>query len=84
MANRPLSDLITKTIGPGWEDDLDRLTELEPHIPDAGFRKAFDQAKRTNKVQLAGWLRDHCNVTVDPDAMFDVQIKRIHEYNGSC
>jgi starch phosphorylase len=81
MANRPLADLITDTIGTGWEDNLDRLTEIEPHIEDAQFRAAFDAAKRTNKVHLAGWLKAHCDVEVNPDAMFDVQIKRIHEYN---
>jgi starch phosphorylase len=80
MANRPLAELITETIGAGWEDNLDRLTEIEPHIEDAQFRAAFDAAKRTNKVHLAGWLKAHCDVEVNPDAMFDVQIKRIHEY----
>jgi starch phosphorylase len=80
MANRPLARLITDSIGDGWEDDLDRLRDLEPHIRDAGFRTAFDAAKRANKVQLVGWIKDICGVTVSPDAMFDVQIKRIHEY----
>jgi starch phosphorylase len=80
MANRPLARLITDSIGDGWEDDLDRLRDLEPHIRDAGFRTAFDAAKRANKVQLAGWIKNICGVTVSPDAMFDVQIKRIHEY----
>jgi starch phosphorylase len=80
MANRPLARLITDSIGDGWEDDLDRLRDLEPQIRDAGFRTAFDAAKRANKVQLVGWIKDICGVTVSPDAMFDVQIKRIHEY----
>ena len=80
MANRPLAGLITETIGSGWESDLDRLKGLEPHIEDAGFRNAFGAAKRTNKVHLAGWIKDVSGVTVSPDALFDVQIKRIHEY----
>ena len=80
MCNRPLAELITETIGAGWEDDLDRLTRIESHVDDAGFRAAFGAAKRANKVELAAWLRTACNVTVSPDAMFDVQIKRIHEY----
>jgi len=80
MANRPLARLITDCIGDGWEDDLDRLRDLEPHIGDAGFRAAFDAAKRANKVQLAAWIKDSFGITVSPDAMFDVQIKRIHEY----
>ena len=80
MCNRPLSGLITERIGAGWEADLDRLRELEPHIEDAGFRADFHAAKRANKVALAGWIEEHCNVSVSPDALFDVQIKRIHEY----
>ncbi|MBT9245277.1 glycogen/starch/alpha-glucan phosphorylase [Gemmobacter fulvus] len=80
MCNRPLSGLITDTIGAGWEADLDRLRELEPHVADTGFRTAFGAAKRQNKVALAEWMAGHCGVTVSPDALFDVQIKRIHEY----
>jgi len=80
MANRPLASLITETIGEGWESDLDRLRELEPHIKDKGFRAAFGAAKRTNKIELSNWIRETCGVAVSPDAMFDVQVKRIHEY----
>ena len=80
MANRPLAGLITSAIGAGWEDDLDRLKELEPHVADAGFRADYDAAKRTNKVALAQWIARDLGVQVDPDALFDVQIKRIHEY----
>jgi glycogen phosphorylase len=80
MANRPLAGLISDTIGAGWEDNLDRLRELEPHIESDAFLNAFAAAKRHNKVQLANWIEDHCGVSVSPDALFDVQIKRIHEY----
>ena len=80
MANRPLAGLITETIGDGWEADLDRLRGLEAHVDDAAFRSKFDKAKRANKVALAGWIKEHCGVTVSPDALFDVQVKRIHEY----
>jgi starch phosphorylase len=80
MANRPLSALITRTIGDGWEGDLDRLRELEPHAEDRGFLTAFDRAKRQNKVALSDWIGAEMGIPVDPDAMFDVQIKRIHEY----
>jgi glycogen phosphorylase len=80
MSNRPLSDLITKTIGAGWEADLDRLRALEPHCDDAAFLAEFDAAKRGNKVELAAWIEAECGITVSPDALFDVQIKRIHEY----
>ena len=80
MCNRPLSALITQTIGEGWEADLDKLRELEPHVKKKSFLKAFDAAKRENKVALAGWIAQNCGVTVSPDALFDVQVKRIHEY----
>jgi starch phosphorylase len=80
MANRPLSALITRTIGAGWEADLDRLRALEPHVDDAGFRNAFASAKRENKVALSNWIAREMGVQVSPDALFDVQIKRIHEY----
>lgn len=80
MANRPLAGLITQTIGDGWEDDLDRLKELETHTTDAGFRSAFDAAKRANKVALSNWIGRDLGVQVSPDALYDVQIKRIHEY----
>ncbi len=80
MANRPLAGLITDTIGTGWEDDLDRLKGLEPHVDDKGFRDHFDAAKRANKVALGAWIAQECGVTVNPDALFDVQVKRIHEY----
>jgi starch phosphorylase len=80
MANRPLAKLITDSIGDGWEDDLDRLRGLEAHVKDKAFRDAFGAAKRANKVQLSNWIAAECGVKVNPDALFDVQIKRIHEY----
>ncbi|MHA3976918.1 glycogen/starch/alpha-glucan phosphorylase [Halovulum sp. GXIMD14794] len=78
--NPALSRLITDTIGTGWEDDLERLQDLEPHVEDAGFREAFAKAKRDNKVALSNRVRALRGVWLDPDAMFDVQVKRIHEY----
>ena len=80
MSNRPLADLISTTIGAGWEDDLDRLRELEPHVENAAFRAEFHHAKRENKVALTKWIKAQSGVVVSPDALFDVQIKRIHEY----
>jgi glycogen phosphorylase len=80
LANPGLADLITETIGEGWEADLDRLEELVPHIEDSGFRDAFMAVKRANKVEAAHWMKVKCGIDVDPDAMFDVQVKRIHEY----
>ena len=80
MCNRPLSALITQSIGPGWEADLDRLRDLEKHIDTSAFRAEFAAAKRQNKVALADWITRTQGVAVSPDALFDVQIKRIHEY----
>ncbi|MFZ1469071.1 MAG: glycogen/starch/alpha-glucan phosphorylase [Paracoccaceae bacterium] len=80
MCNPALSGLITETVGAGWEADLDRLRGLEPHITDAGFLAQFDAAKRGNKAALAHWIGQEFGVQVSPDALFDVQIKRIHEY----
>lgn len=78
--NRPLSELITDTIGTGWVDDLARLDELSPFVDDASFIDQFSAAKQKNKNALATWLQQKCDIKVDPTAMFDVQIKRIHEY----
>jgi starch phosphorylase len=80
MANRPLSTLIDATIGTGWEDDLGRLKGLEAHVDSARFLENFAAAKRTNKQALAAWVKDSMAITISPDAMFDVQIKRLHEY----
>lgn len=80
MSNRPLAGLITKTVGDGWQDNLDRLKELEKHCDDKGFRAEFQAAKRQNKTALAGWIAKTQGVQVSPDALFDVQVKRIHEY----
>ena len=78
--NRPLSGLITRTIGPGWEADLDRLKELEPHCDNSSFLADFGAAKRQNKVALSNWLGQETGLRLSPDALYDVQIKRIHEY----
>ena len=78
--NPALRGLITDTIGTGWQADLERLQDLNAHIDDAGFQEAFRKAKSTNKDRLAKWLKDRNGVTLDTSAMFDIQIKRIHEY----
>ncbi len=79
-ANPRLAALITDTIGTGWIDDLEALHGLEAHLDDAAFMERYSRAKADNKAELAGWLADAAGVRVDPAAMFDVQIKRIHEY----
>ena len=78
--NPRLSDLITRTIGAGWERNLDLLRKLEPHADDAEFREEFMAVKQAYKVKLAQRILDECGVAVDPSAIFDVQIKRLHEY----
>ncbi|WP_299962486.1 glycogen/starch/alpha-glucan phosphorylase [uncultured Roseobacter sp.] len=78
--NPPLRTLINDTIGTSWPDDLQQLEGLTAHVNDAGFLDAFQTAKDLNKARLAKWLKDRDGVTLNTDAMFDVQIKRIHEY----
>ena len=78
--NPALSGLITETIGDGWIGDLERLSELKPFADDAAFRKQFAAAKHHNKAFLANYILDNTGITVDPDSLFDVQIKRLHEY----
>jgi starch phosphorylase len=80
QANPRLSGLVTKTIGSGWITDLERLRELEPWADDAAFQQEFRAIKRSNKERLARQIRQLASVAVDPDSLFDVQIKRIHEY----
>ncbi len=78
--NHRLSGLINSKIGAGWTRDLMRLRELEPLADDAGFQAEFMAAKHANKSDLARIIHDECGVVVDPSALFDVQIKRLHEY----
>ncbi|MCC5969706.1 MAG: glycogen/starch/alpha-glucan phosphorylase [Pararhodobacter sp.] len=79
-ANPALAALITDTIGTGWEDDLERLSELEPAITQPDFCAALAAVKDANKARLADWLGKTTGQTIDPGAMFDTQIKRFHEY----
>jgi len=78
--NPQLSDLITSRIGSGWERHLDKLRELEPFANDAQFREEFMAVKHKNKELLAKIIQKECGIEVNPSALFDVQIKRLHEY----
>lgn len=78
--NPPLRNLINETIGTDWPGDLGQLDQLLQHVDDGEFQAKFRTAKMQNKQRLAEWLMDRQGLDVDPDAMFDVQIKRIHEY----
>jgi starch phosphorylase len=80
QANPSLSRLITEAIGDEWVADLSQLRKLTPLAQDAGFRASFRAAKREAKTAFADWLKATSGVTVDPDSIFDSQIKRIHEY----
>jgi starch phosphorylase len=80
MCNPELAALIDRTIGDAWPKDLDRLRELEKSMDDGNFRTEFAAIKRRNKVKLAEMIRESCGIEVSPDAIFDVQIKRLHEY----
>ena len=79
-ANPALSSLIEEAIGPDFRDDAARLSSLDAFADDAAFQGKFAAVKRANKVMLAQYLKGEMGLRLDPDAMFDVQIKRIHEY----
>jgi starch phosphorylase len=78
--NPGLAALITEKIGDGWPTHLEKLKELEPHVEDAGFRARLREVKRSNKVALAKLIKHEVDVAVDPEAIVDCQIKRLHEY----
>ena len=80
LANPPLAHVITEAIGEGWITDLSELNKLKPLADDKGIRDGFRKAKREAKSQFAAWLKSESGETVDPDSIFDCQIKRIHEY----
>ncbi len=80
VANPGLRDLITSTIGDSWVREPERLRDLLPYRDDAGFREHFQRIKRDNKIIFSNMLQDRQNMSVDPDSMFDVQAKRLHEY----
>ncbi len=78
--NPRLSNLITSKIGRGWERDLEKIRAIEAFADDPQFQHDFMAVKHANKVHLANIIHDQCGIVVDPNAMFDVQIKRLHEY----
>lgn len=81
VANPQLSALITKTLGSDdWLTSLDELAHLRDYANDKEFQKAFMAVKRQRKVLLAEYIEKSCGIKVSPDALFDVQVKRIHEY----
>jgi glycogen phosphorylase len=80
QANPGLAALLDRTIGSDWRLDLDKLQALNAHAPNATFQAEFMAVKRANKARLAAHILRSTGITVNPDSLFDVQVKRIHEY----
>jgi starch phosphorylase len=80
LSNPGLTRLITSKIGDGWIRDLDELRRLEQFADDEEFREDWRRVKRDNKVKLASRIREVTGIVADPDTLFDIQVKRIHEY----
>ncbi|MQB11680.1 glycogen/starch/alpha-glucan phosphorylase [Agrobacterium sp. ICMP 6402] len=80
QCNPGLTGLVREAIGDDFLDDAEKLTALDRFADDAGFREKFAEVKRLNKVRLANTVAQRMGIRVDPSAMFDIQIKRIHEY----
>ncbi len=80
LANPALCDLIKRSIGEAWLSDTAQLARLEPLADDATFRKAWREVKQTNKQRLAAYIHQQTGIELDPCWLFDVQVKRIHEY----
>ena len=78
--NPRLAKTITDRIGDEWIGDATKLEALEPYTEDASFLEDFAAAKRANKAELSNWVADELGTKIDPDAIFDIQIKRVHEY----
>jgi starch phosphorylase len=78
--NPGLTQLISTTIGEGWITDLTQLRQLAPQADDEEFRNRWREVKQANKVHLATLVQTKCGLTFDPETLFDVQVKRIHEY----
>ena len=80
QANPALSDLVDSHIGRGWRLHLEELAQLKPLAVDPDFAEGFKDAKRRNKLRLVSWVQQNMGIALNPDSLFDVQVKRIHEY----
>ena len=80
LSNPLLAELLTARVGSAWVRDIEKLRRLEPMITDAEFSQEWRAIKRDNKVQLATYIHDRLGIAADPDSMFDVLVKRLHEY----
>ena len=79
-ANPLLADWATKHVGSGWITDLSKMSGLEKLADNADVQREFMEIKRANKVRLAKYIKEHNGIDVNPDSIFDVQVKRLHEY----
>ena len=80
QCNPGLTQLISERIGPAFRDDIEQVIKLDAHAEDKSFQDQFAAVKRRNKERLAGIIKERAGLSVSPDALFDIQIKRIHEY----
>jgi starch phosphorylase len=80
LSNPGLARLLSDAVGDEWTRDLSRLAALEPLAGDAGFRADWHRIKQANKAAFAKFVQSECGVSIDPASLFDVQVKRIHEY----
>lgn len=80
QCNKPLADLISEKIGEEWVEDLGRLQQIEQWADDPDFGARFTKIKKQKKIELADYIREALGVTVNPDSIFDIQVKRMHEY----
>ncbi|MEY9782051.1 glycogen/starch/alpha-glucan phosphorylase [Sinorhizobium fredii] len=80
LSNPDLAGCINEAIGDRWVTDMERLETLRPLAEDGGFVSSVRQAKRAAKLRFADWLKSQAGISVDPDTIFDSQVKRIHEY----
>lgn len=78
--NPDLRNLLNETIGSGWQANLEQIDKLTPYADDAAFRNKWRAVKAVNKVRLSNYISDITGITVSPEFLFDVQVKRIHEY----
>jgi glycogen phosphorylase len=80
LANPPLAALLDETIGPDWPNQMEQLVRLEDRVADSAFRERWRKIKRLAKERLSNRIQSVCMVSLDPDSIFDTQVKRIHEY----
>ena len=80
LSNPRLTELITQRIGDDWIRHTDQLKQLEVFVDDAEFQEQWREVKRDNKRALAKLIKDRTGIVVDPESLFDVQVKRFHEY----